>query len=128
MNNSIFSIKPYLHYESPAARPALVFDDSRVGLVKEPFVANADVLLLAMATSILGRDTDKFTVVFSSRAFPGHHYTLSREKSEYGGAWYRWDQLDPSKQDPSAIGWLCPALFLYFTTAPKTIYIQIKEW
>jgi len=23
-------------------------------------------------------------------------------------------------------GWLCPALFKYFTAAPKTLYAQIK--
>lgn len=116
--NSIFSIRPYLDGKS------LVFDDESVGLVKEPFVANADVILLSLAIGVLGETCRKFTLVFSDKAFPGHHATLSLVRPEYGGNWYKCDQLGDCDE---AYGWLCPALFLYFNKAPKKIYLQIKE-
>ncbi len=116
--NSIYSIRPYLDGKE------LVFDDHTVGLIKEPFVANADVILLGIAIGVLGKKVKKFTLVFSDKAFPGHHATLSLVRPEFGGNWYRHDQLGDGDE---ALGWLCPALFLYFNTAPKKIYLQVKE-
>jgi DNA topoisomerase-2 len=43
----------------------------------------------------------------------------TRGKAEAGGYWYHWDAIGID-------GWLCPALFKYFKTAPKSIYVQIK--
>jgi hypothetical protein len=36
-----------------------------------------------------------------------------------GGNWYRAD-VPPSE------GWLCPALFRYFETAPQEIYVRAE--
>jgi hypothetical protein len=41
-------------------------------------------------------------------------------KEEYDGYWYR-------VEDQSAEGWLCPALFKYFETAPETIYVKAEQ-
>src|SRR5262252_9143342 len=60
-----------------------------------------------------------FVLIFSSASFPGHQYRLDWRREESGGNWYHSADLDME-------GWLCPALFKYFTAAPKTLYAQIK--
>ncbi len=63
--NAIFVIKPY-RWEG-----MWVFDDERVGLVKEPFVGGADTLI-DMAVEEKGiEDADRgFLMVFSAGPFP----------------------------------------------------------
>jgi len=39
-------------------------------------------------------------------------------REESGGNVYRWEQRE---------GWLCPALLRYFDSAPKRIFVQLKE-
>ncbi|WP_017717610.1 DUF6717 family protein [Kamptonema formosum] len=39
---------------------------------------------------------------------------------EYGGNWYRWEGKNME-------GWLCPALFKYFSEAPKKIYCKAQK-
>jgi hypothetical protein len=39
---------------------------------------------------------------------------------EYGGNWYRWGAKNMD-------GWLCPALFKYFSEAPKKIYCKAEK-
>lgn len=111
-DNIIHVIHPYWEDGS------LVFDDPRVGLSKEPFVAGADAALASLARSVDGCEQE-FTLVFSKLAFPGHQLRATRGKAEAGGFWYRWDAVGMD-------GWLCPALFKYFETAPLHIYVQIK--
>ena len=91
--NAINIIAPYKHHGQ------WVFDDPRVGLSQEPFVAGADI--------------------FSGAPFPGHQYRLEWQREEGGGNWYYSPDLDMQ-------GWLCPALFKYFSDTPKTLYAQIK--
>jgi predicted TIM-barrel fold metal-dependent hydrolase len=52
-------------------------------------------------------------------AFPGHQYRLDWRRAEGGGNWYYSADLDME-------GWLCPALFRYFSDAPMSLYAQIK--
>jgi len=96
-----------------------VFDDPRVGLVQEPFVAGADTMIDRVVANI--RDAEKgFLMLFSTTAFPGHQFKLEwRRADEFGGNWYYSPQLDME-------GWLCPALFKYFSEAPREIYVQVK--
>lgn len=110
MKNSIFSIKPY-KYEG-----TWVFDDERVGLVKEPFLMGIpemidEVLLNRKIT------TEAFTVFFSSTGFPEADLVLEKQEEESGGTWY----LNKSNESR---GWLCPALFLYYKIAPKQIFVK----
>ncbi len=95
-----------------------VFDDPRVGLVKEPFVAGADTLIDRVVDTIPDAETG-FLMLFSATPFPGHQLILEWRREEMSGNWYYSSQLDME-------GWLCPALFKYFAEAPKEIYVQVK--
>ena len=61
-----------------------------------------------------------FTLLFSADPFPGHQAKFEWRPSELSGNWYYSPDLD-------AEGWLCPALFKYFESAPKAIYAQFKR-
>jgi len=112
MQNAINVISPYKHHG------VWVFDDPRVGLVQEPFVAGVDTWIDRVVADI--PDAEKgFTLIFSSTPFPGHQYRLDWRRSEAGGNWYYSPALDME-------GWLCPALFRYFSDAPASLYAQIK--
>jgi hypothetical protein len=110
--NAINVIAPYKHHGQ------WVFDDPRVGLVQEPFVAGADTFIDRVVADIADAEQG-FILIFSSSPFPGHRYRLDWRREESGGNWYYSSDLDLK-------GWLCPALFRYFAAAPKTLYAQIK--
>jgi len=99
-----------------------VFDDPRVGLVQEPFVAGADTMIDRVVENIPEADKG-FLMIFSATPFPGNQFKLElRREGEFGGNWYYSPQLDME-------GWLCPALFKYFSEAPKEIYVEVKaKW
>lgn len=95
-----------------------VFDDARVGLVQEPFVFGADLFLSYLAKDI--PDAGKgFRLIFSAAPFPGYQAEVRQVEGEMGGNWYESD-------DPPMKGWLCPALFKYFDSAPAEIYIKTE--
>jgi hypothetical protein len=110
--NSIVAIHPYKH------QGLWVFDDEKVGLVQEPFVAGADEIIERMVTG-LDRPEEGFTLLFSSSPFPGHQACFEWRREEMGGNWYYSPDLD-------AEGWLCPALFKYFDGPPARIYAQFQ--
>jgi hypothetical protein len=117
--NSIHTIHPYTD------GGALVFDDPAVGLVREALVGGTD-LILRVAARAVEADPDRFTLLFSSIPFPGHHATATWiEKGEMGfGDWY-------AVKIPGVVegnGWLCPALLKYFPEAPTSIHFQIKPF
>ena len=60
-----------------------------------------------------------FRLLFSSGPFPGYQVKLEQVREEYDGTWYRWT-------DNNAEGWLCPALFLYFSEAPPLLYAKAE--
>jgi hypothetical protein len=95
-----------------------VFDDPRVGLVQEPFVAGADTMIDRVVENIPEAEKG-FLMVFSATPFPGHQVKLEWRRGDSGGNWYYSHQLEME-------GWLCPALFKYFAEAPKEIYVQVK--
>jgi hypothetical protein len=111
--NSILVIHPYKY------AGVWVFDDPKVGLVQEPFVAGADVLLDRMAENIPNAAAG-MTVLFSSQPFPGSQFEFVRRREESGGNWYYSPAFELE-------GWLCPALFKYFERAPEWIYVQLKS-
>lgn len=112
MTNSIFLIKPY-KWEG-----MWVFDDARVGLVKEPFVAGADTMI-DLATTDIPNARQGFIAVFSAGYFPTAQIVLDWVREEGGGNVYRWPEKNME-------GWLCPALFKYFEQPPRKLYIQVK--
>ena len=95
------------------------FADERVGLVQEPFVAGADIMMECLVADI--PDASKgFVLIFSGLPFPGHQHRLDWKRTDPdGGNWYRWEEFKLE-------GWLCPALFKYFEEPPKEIYVQAK--
>ena len=110
--NAINVIAPYKHLGM------WVFDDPRVGLIQEPFVAGADTMIDRVVAG-LPDAKHGFTLIFSSAPFPGHQYRLDWRRAEDGGNWYYTEQLDLE-------GWLCPALLRYFDSAPAEIYLRAE--
>jgi hypothetical protein len=115
MNNALFVIAPYRH------AGMWVFDDPNVGLVKEPFVSGIDTMIDRVVDAHRIADADHgFTLIFSAQPFPGYNVKLEWRRTEYGGNWY----FSPDLQIE---GWLCPALFRYFDTAPKELYAKAES-
>jgi hypothetical protein len=110
--NSIMVIHPY-KYEG-----VWVFDDARVGLVQEPFIAGADLALDQMTENIPNASKG-MTLLFSAGPFPGSQFEFTWRRQENGGNWYYSPGFDQE-------GWLCPALLKYFDRAPEHIYVQVK--
>jgi hypothetical protein len=108
--NAINVIYPYKYEEM------WVFDDERVGLIQEPFVAGADKIIEQMVTDIPNPENG-FVLMFAGTPFPCYKATLEWRREEYGGNWYHSSQLNIE-------GWLCPAMFKYFEKAPKNLYVQ----
>src|SRR5205823_2364438 len=113
--NAIGVIAPY-KYEG-----MWVFDDPAVGLVKEPFVAGIDTMIDRVVAEAKIADAEKgFTLIFSPQPFPGYMVKLEWRREEHGGNWYFWAQLGIE-------GWLCPALFRYFESAPRELYAKAES-
>jgi hypothetical protein len=110
--NSLFVIAPYKHLDM------WVFDDGARGLVQEPFVGGAD-LLIALATAGFESPEKGFRMVFSAGAFPGAGLRLEWRRAEMGGNVYFCEALGSQ-------GWLCPALLKYFEAPPAEIYVQVR--
>ena len=112
--NAINVISPYKHFGM------WVFDDARVGLMQEPFVAGADTLIDRIVIDIADAASG-FILIFASAPFPGHKFRFDWLRADNdGGNWYYSDEFGME-------GWLCPALFKYFSEAPKHIYVQTKK-
>ena len=95
---------------------AWAFDDESRGLLREPFVMGIESII----DTIVGDESqNEVEVIFSDRAFPGEDIRmLEFIRPEEGGARYSYGKME---------GWLCPALFKYFETAPEKIFVQITS-
>lgn len=110
--NAISILFPY-KYEG-----AWVFDDAEVGLRREPFVFGIDKMIDRLVENI--PDADKgFNLIFSPNPFPGHSIKLEWRRPDCGGNWYWCSEFEME-------GWLCPALFKYFTIAPRELYARAE--
>lgn len=117
--NQIVAIAPFWDDEIAT----WVFDDATVGLTREPFVAGVPELI----DELLGLQLPKrpqegtlrrpFRLLFSPDPFP-NALVAELQREELRGAWYRFEQHE---------GWLCPALFRYFTAPPSQIYVRVEE-
>ena len=94
------------------------FDDERVGLQGEPFVAGADVLL-DKATAEIPDATNGFRLTFSQHEFPEYDECVKWKRSEASGNVYWSDRFEME-------GWLCPALLKYFEEPPANIYFKAE--
>ena len=112
MANVLTVIQPYWYADT------WVFDDESVGLDKEPFVQGIPEMIDYLVKDIPNARSG-FMLLFSSQPFAGYQVELTRVREEYGGYWYK-------AKDEGAEGWLCPALFKYFESAPESLYIKAE--
>ncbi|MBW4614183.1 MAG: hypothetical protein KME21_13090 [Desmonostoc vinosum HA7617-LM4] len=113
MTNSMMVIFPYRHHQT------WVFDDEHTRLVQEPFVSGVPEMIDVLVQDIPNVD-EGFKLLFSANPFPGYQAELIWLKEEYNGHWYYWSQKNME-------GWLCPALFKYFTEPPIKIYCKAES-
>ena len=115
MANAINVIYPYKN------AGMWVFDDEKVGLDREPFVAGADTIIdRVLAVKGLEKPEEGFRLIFSAGEFPEYDVRLDWVKEGDGGNWYK-------SEDYQMEGWLCPALLMYFDEAPKYLYARFEE-
>ena len=111
-SNSLMVIAPYRH------NGMWVFDDPAVGLSREPFIAGIDKMIDKLVADIPNAERG-WRAIFSASPFPGHEVKLEWRREESGGNWYYSDKYQME-------GWLCPALFKYFSKAPREIYVRAE--
>lgn len=112
MPNQIMIIAPYWHHET------WVFDDPEVDLRQEPFVSGVPEMIDDLVVDIANAH-EGFRLLFSVSPFPGFQRKLTWVREEMGGHWY-FDEQTKSE------GWLCPALFKYFSEAPAELYVKAE--
>lgn len=108
--NSILVIAPYRY------NGTWVFDDAQAGLVREPFVAGVPEMIDALVADIPHADQG-FRLTFSAKPFPNYQKKLTWLRGDIEGNYYRLD-------DPPMEGWICPALFKYYESAPPELYVR----
>jgi hypothetical protein len=113
-SNSLLVIAPYRSVGT------WVFDEPRLGLRAEPFVAGVPELLDKLIAEAGIPDADEgFRLTFSAQPFPGFQTKITWLRGEFAGNWYYSKEYDLE-------GWLCPALFKFFKRAPNEIYVKAE--
>jgi hypothetical protein len=112
-----------------------VFDDPRTGLKEEAFVlGTSEIISRVVDAKGIANAAKGFALTFDAAPFD-HDVELTwlpaseaARKAGYStsdlpdvGNWYKVNVYGREM-----IGWLCPALFLYFQAAPKTIYAKAE--
>ena len=94
------------------------FTDPKVGLVDEPFVDGAEVILDRIAERHADPRRRLTRMKVSFRDGPGLFYELRRVgRKVRGGYHYEFEDLK---------GWLCPSLYKYFPKAPRIISLKVS--
>lgn len=109
--NSLFVINPYKW------NGQWVFDNEERGLVKEAFVAKADLLLDIMCEKLKCAPEKGVRVVFAPHWIPDYNVKLTWKRADVVGNWY-----------DTGMGfeaWYCPALELFMSPPPKEIYGRV---
>lgn len=96
-----------------------MFDDKKSGLEREPFVSGIPDIINLLVQNIPNANKG-FKLIFSPNPFPDYQICLKWLYEEYGGNWYIW-------KEKGMKGWLCPALFRYFSDVPIQIYCKAEE-
>ena len=63
--------------------------------------------------------TNGFRLLFSAQPFPGHQKKLTWLRGDMGGNYYKMEV-------PPMEGWICPAMFRYYKTAPQELYVKAE--
>lgn len=128
----MLTLYPYL-FESTV----WVFDDERTGLKEEAFVLGMTEMISRLVEHKRIPNAGKgFEMSFSDQPFDGFDAELhwfQKEGSQVVpdqdgnasplvGNWYRGAVVGEVME-----GWLCPALGLYFATAPKKIFVRAES-
>ena len=112
-----------------------VFDDERHGLKEEAFVLGlSEIIARVVAEKPVAEAARVFSLTFGPDAtdhdvqlhwIPPAEAAAARSYAldwlPHAGNWYRG-----SIYGQDMVGWLCPALFLYFPEAPRTIYAKAE--
>ena len=80
-------------------------------------------LVLHKISRELSIHNNEMKMTFSDNYIEGYNILLKwlrKNDSPEGGNWYYCPRYDIE-------GWLCPALFLYFPSAPSRIYFKIER-
>ena len=96
-----------------------VFDDASAGLKQEPFVAGIPEMIDELVKDIADADNG-FRLLFSAKPFPGHQKKLTWLRGDSTGNYYLLD-------NPPMEGWICPAMFRYYSDAPKELYVKAES-
>ena len=113
------TIYPYL------IDPIWVFDDERTGLKEEAFVCGMSEMITRMIEAKTIPNAAKgFQMTFGDEPFDGHDVELlwlraDEPNSPMGGKWYSGTIAGQEMQ-----GWLCPALFCFFPSAPPRLFVK----
>ena len=110
--NAIMVIAPYWY------NGTWVFDDPDAGLKREPFVAGVPEMIDVLVKDIPD-SKDGFRLTFAANPFPGFQKKLTWLRGDSGGNYYKLD-------DPPLEGWICPAMFRYYKTAPPALYVKAE--
>lgn len=96
-----------------------VFDDQSRDLCQERFVNGTPEIINNMVQDIPSARSG-FTLKFSDQEFPGSNRVFEHAGADLQGNWY-WDEAT------DGLGWLCPALYKYFDTAPEQIFARAER-
>lgn len=97
-----------------------VFSDPGKGLEKEPFVSGVPAFIDAI-TARIPNAAEGFAMWFSANEFPGFQLKLDFVRVESGGCWY-----EATIDGKSLQAWFCPALFLFFSDPPTSLYAKAE--
>ncbi len=114
------TIYPYLDPTSGC----WVFDDEQAGLKAEPFVLGMSEMITRLVQELrIPQAQEGFQLDFDSR--PGPHdlelfwVRAENPRDPMAGNWYRGLVAGQDME-----GWLCPALYKYFESAPRRIFVR----
>ncbi|MDR1282426.1 MAG: hypothetical protein LBK99_16630 [Opitutaceae bacterium] len=120
MSNVLHTIYPYKDGPRTIVGGDWVFDDEHHGLVAEPFILGAELVIDLAAKGIPDAENG-FKLVFSTQAFPGAFHAR-RIALELGGATY--EVIGQDEDGVPLTGWLCPALHHYLPEPPESLYFR----
>ena len=106
-SNAIMVIAPYWY------NGTWVFDDTSAGLKREPFVAGVPEMMDMLVKDIPDA-REGFRLLFSANPLPGYQKRLTWLRGDMGGNFYRLEE-------PPMEGWICPAMFRYYKSAPRNL-------
>jgi hypothetical protein len=110
----------YPYYST--ARGCWVFDDPATNLKAEEFVLGISEMIDRVVThKQIPSPRRGFAMTFAADPVPAHDSVLHWQRAECGGNWYAGDVVGTRME-----GWLCPALFKYFDSAPPCIFVRCE--